>query len=304
VFTWGLKWRACINEKGAMSAADHFAYFRKCAFEYAGIEDPSIKREKKKAKKDKKIAISRRKKKISLEKALPESPVPPSFSWCSGEGIALHIVGDNKTVVEWLNGNFVDKNPSCQKCISDTMDVLHRAWSHGMIRPRTPTAPFCSHVLRKFNTMADALATVGQAKTFLWHHDLSNIKYYKCFEVHFDGGFCPIMGVSSCGVTVHGSFDLPTHGRVTVWHCLIRMSFKIDDSWNSSSLHAELFGAQVAILIVVSLIAYGCVRFDGNIIEFPLDNSFDKFEQFDGCFKSWLELVPLGLHLQGGRKPC
>ena len=253
VHAWGMKWKMTINDSCKLSPTELFNWFRQEAYDYVGGCKPEIGREQLLDKKKKKFA-----KQLCLRKLLPEvKESPPIFPYDSGAAVALHIIDDSQIVVDWLNGGRRNNVPHCYDCVSALMEHLEQAWHEGLCRPRTCVAPFMTHVYRRFNTTADALATVGMVTTNVWFKDVTKMPITKFIEVRFD------------------------------------------DTCSSTSLHAELFGAQTAGHIGLSLICYHDFQFQDNTIVFPRcgDTRFSKGSGFNGMTATWLESIQLGNNL-------
>ena len=94
-----------------------------------------------------------------------------------------------------------------------------------------------------------------------------NLKRVLC---HFDGGFRK--GVTASGVVIQVCFgdDL----FIEVW----RISIRLGTNHESSSLDAELFGAQTAIFATLQIIKHGFINIcDEDKNKMPID-----FVNFDG----------------------
>ena len=144
---------------------------------------------------------------LCLRQLLPEVKERPLICpYDFGAAVILHIIGDSQMVVDWLNGGRRNNVPNYD-CVSALMEHLEQAWHEGLCRPRTCVAPFMTHVYRRFNTTADALATVGMVTTNVWFKDVTKMPITKFIEVRFDGGY-KAEGVSACGIHVIGCTGL------------------------------------------------------------------------------------------------
>ena len=206
-----------------------------------------------------------------------------------GATTSLHIVGDSQVVVEWMCANRQNNVPHCYSCVAGLHQHLFEAWQLGVARPRTQLSPFFSHVYRRFNTAADALATLGMVKTHLWFKKVELMPVTKFLEVRFDGGFSE-QGSAACGIHVTGCT-----GINAPWYDIASLSLKFDNTCSSTSLHAELFGAQAATHIGLSLMVYGDFELVGNLVKFPRDGDtrFTSHSGFNGLTKSWLEQLEM-----------
>ena len=108
-------------------------------------------------------------------------------------------------------------------------------------------------------------------------------------RVHFDGGYRD--SIAACGFVISGSFEMPEQEKS--WIDLLRVSLQIDPRYASTSIHAELFGCQAAVIALISVIATGNVELAGNSIKFHEIQGIDSFKQFDGHIGTWLDAISL-----------
>ena len=271
VHAWGMKWKTTINDSCRLSPTELFNWFRNEAYEYVGGCNPEIGREKLLNKKKNKIA-----KQLCLQKLLPEvKEIQPIFPYDSGTAVALHIIGDSQIVVDWLNGGRRNNVPYCYDCVSALMEHLEQGWHEGLCRLRTGTAPFN----RRFNTTADALATIGMVTTSVWFKNTTNMPITKFIEVRFDGGY-NAEGVSACGIHAMGCTGL---GQP--WYDIASLSITNDDTCSSTSLHAEFLVLRLQFTLVSPL--YVIMIFNSKTIQlcFQGVGSHDSLKDLDSMVR-------------------
>ena len=140
------------------------------------------------------VAIPRAPDKVSKDEIMRKRrQVPPAeeVSWTPPpEGrISFELIGDNETVIGWVNGREKCDEKRHQGTVEEIRNTLHEAWQRMDFVPRQAHCHWARHVYREYNKHADELATMALAgKTA--HHVMSQaitdeVRYLRA---HFDGG--------------------------------------------------------------------------------------------------------------------
>ena len=176
--------------------------------------------------------------------------------------IGVEIVGDNETVVNWLNGQAAATSRDQKSMIESLMDRIYKTWADGLIAPRMPWEDWCRHVYRERNVVADELANraMDDMQSTVWH-SLIQFPGMRHLCVHFDGGKRD--DAASFGWHLQGSYDTDANG-VPVWNTLAWGSVLLHAS--ASSLDAEFAGLTAAINAVLSWSRHGAVLLNGTTV--------------------------------------
>ena len=174
-------------------------------------------------------------------------------------------MGDNSTVVNWLNGD-TSVRGLYRPIIAKILEWCNMLYNDGVIAPRATEASWFTHVYREHNKAADCLATIGilqQQSSVMFNYHLDGIPQY--IRIQFDGGFRG--GVSGSGVQVLCAAALG-HDMQPTWKTAWCASIFISNQNDSTSLDAEFLGAERSIAAAVSLATTGIIRVDNtfNII--------------------------------------
>jgi len=113
--------------------------------------------------------------------------------WRATQGkLSIEILGDNRTMVQLLNGTWAAKKNIFQKMFAKMHQMLHFWHTASKAQSRTPWAPWARHVYRELNTAADELSKAAIDKIHIslatlwhiWRHATTATAAFKCF---FDG---------------------------------------------------------------------------------------------------------------------
>ena len=129
---------------------------------------------------------------------------------------------------------------------------------------------WCQHAYREYNKVADGLAIYGivNGSDMLFNQSIGKIKPKRVL-CHFDGGFRK--GVAASGVVIQVCFGDDIFIEV------LRISVRIGNNHESSSLDAELYAAQTAIIATIQIINNGFITVSDNNKNRSMD-----FINFDG----------------------
>ena len=192
-----------------------------------------------------------------------------------------HVVGDSDLFINLLNG-YYSANTKLYDLIMELNHNIFEAWKILDIRTRTTISSLGSHVFRRFNTIADALATIGVISGKGAIHMLRSwpssvpIRYV---EIHFDGGHRE--GRTGYGWTLRAAAEYNFCSCQPQWIDIVRANGHIDCFDRSCSNAAELMALNQGLLAMFSFIADGHIQLtpSGRVVPaIP----FRHFLQFDG----------------------
>ena len=81
--------------------------------------------------------------------------IPGMFAWPSDTHRRLEVLGDNKIVINWMNGACEFKGEEHAVLVRGVVDQFVRWFLGGTFRPRTD---WCRHIFRESNKAADTHA--------------------------------------------------------------------------------------------------------------------------------------------------
>ena len=76
----------------------------------------------------------------------------------------IELCGDSKVVVNWCEAFWPVRNPRFRDFVHDSMRDMHQWWHLGC-QPRMRHTPWCRHIFREYNSLADKLAGEGKYLT-------------------------------------------------------------------------------------------------------------------------------------------
>ena len=84
-----------------------------------------------------------------------EDSDPWKVAWPSDTHRRLEVLGDNKVVINWMNGAWEVKGDEHVVPVQCVVDQFVRWFLGGTFRPRTDESDWCRHVFRESNKAAD-----------------------------------------------------------------------------------------------------------------------------------------------------
>lgn len=190
--------------------------------------------------------------------------VPPELSvkWANHDGavVALELVGDNLTVINWLNGTAICKGSRYIPWVDKLRVALYKAWCMDLVAPRQRHCNWSRHVYREFNKSANALATRGilSLQSVLEMFEVP-AGTPTCLGAHFDGGQRESRAAS--GWLLRGRW-----GENADWRDVAHASTYIG---SETSTFAELFAATEASSAALNFIRTG--RLEGDSVGRPMN---------------------------------
>ena len=85
---------------------------------------------------------------------------PWNVAWFIDEHRRLEILGDNKVVINWMNGAWEVKDEEHAVPVRGVVDQLVQWFLGGTFRPRTDETCWCRHIFRESNKAADTHANL------------------------------------------------------------------------------------------------------------------------------------------------
>ena len=76
---------------------------------------------------------------------------PWNVAWCPDEHRRLEILGDNKVVINWMNGAWKVMGDEHAVPVRGVVDQLVRWYLGGTFRPRTHETHWCRHIFWESN---------------------------------------------------------------------------------------------------------------------------------------------------------
>ena len=218
---------------------------------------------------------------INLDEKIPrESPplVPRSWMRDRGNLRRVEVVGDNSTVVGWLNGDKSVKS-IYRKPVANILSWMFNLVKTETMAPRTDAANWFSHVYREYNKAPDALATMAilTRRRFINFDVTQNFPTPAFLRASFDGGFRE--GHAGAGIVIEAALYMKDAAPVfsTIWCAAIYLGYE-----SSSSLHAELFGAEQALNAICSMLTRGFIGVDNDCrVLVPIE--IKQHIGFNGC---------------------
>lgn len=70
----------------------------------------------------------------------------PHFDFSACKTCSLHIVGDSKMVIDWLNGQAKHTDGFNSDFFMNELTAMEEKWRNGVIKPRSKTSEFDSHM--------------------------------------------------------------------------------------------------------------------------------------------------------------
>lgn len=258
MYCFGRQWRQAVATN-KIPYKELLQIFINKSFEWTKVQAPSVIRDL-----VSKYGALSKMIPISLDDKIART-VPPEvmriWQYKGKEKCRLEIVGDNATVVGWLNGEKGVRGPY-RAAIANILDWLNDLYANKIFAPRAAEAPWFTHVYREHNKAADCLATMGilqQQSAVMVDATPNNHPLY--VRVQFDGGYRH--GVSGSGIRVL-SATMMGENMQPEWKTVWCGSFFISNLDDSTSLDAELFGAERAIAMAASLVITGNIKFDND----------------------------------------
>ena len=83
---------------------------------------------------------------------------PWNVAWPSDTHRRLEVLGDNKVVINWMNGAWEVKGDEHAVPVRGVVDQFVRWFLGGTFRPRTDESDWCRHIFRESNKAADTHA--------------------------------------------------------------------------------------------------------------------------------------------------
>ena len=131
---------------------------------------------------------------VEREKRPRDDSDPWTVAWCPDEHRRLEILGDNKVVINWMNGAWEVKGEEHTVLVGSVVDQVVRWYLGGTFRPRTDETDWCRHIFREYSKAADTHAnwlmdngdsgSGAQWETPDLHEKLQNVRHLLMF---FDG---------------------------------------------------------------------------------------------------------------------
>ena len=83
---------------------------------------------------------------VEREKIPRDDSDPWNVAWCPDEHRRLEILGDNKVVINWMNGAWEVKGEEHTVPVRGVVDQLVRWYLGGTFRPRTDDTDWCRDI--------------------------------------------------------------------------------------------------------------------------------------------------------------
>ena len=95
---------------------------------------------------------------VEREQRRRDDSDPWNVAWSPDEHRRLVILGDNKVVINWMNGAWEVKGEEHAVPVRGVVDQLVRWYLGGTFRPGTDETDWCRHIFRESNKAADTRA--------------------------------------------------------------------------------------------------------------------------------------------------
>ena len=136
--------------------------------------------------------------------------------------LAIEIIGDGETVVDWVNGAALCTHDKHRLKVESSLNAVAAAWTKGRLMAKSPAADIYRHDYREYNKRADSLANLaqdtgaahgGEVFSSLWNPRRAN-----CYKGHFDGSYREPSRTGAIGWSNEGS-ENGLKWREVAWGC-------------------------------------------------------------------------------------
>ena len=166
--------------------------------------------------------------------------------------IALEIIGDNKNVIDWLNGTALVDASAYKPRVALLIQALAGSWDRNGLITKTASADWFRHVYCELNTKADELANLAmdQQCTSQWSRPKCYLRPFR-LRGWFDGGRRNEQ-LRACGWVLQASFQQETEN--CTWSSISWANVLLRP--RTSSVEAELTGAELVTAAAQKFIAH------------------------------------------------
>ena len=177
--------------------------------------------------------------------------------------VRVAVLGDSAVVVGWWNGDLA-VGARFRSVVEKVWSLFH-AWWGRRILSCSPHHPFCFHIFREVNKLADSLATRAMERGRSWQKTVLPSFAPQIIRIHTDGGCRNDIG--GCGYTIEVARAGLNLCAQSSWQFICKVSLWLG---KCDSITAELIGSKEACRACDCLLNSGVLRFDDyGLVDFP-----------------------------------